>query len=518
MGTNSFHMVVASVGEDAILDVVNREKVMVRLGEGGGDMKNITPEAMKRGIMALAAFAKIAHAENAKIRAVATSATREAANKTEFIAKVKAASGIDVEVISGLEEARIIYIGVVNGLPIYSRKVLLIDIGGGSTETVVGQNGLTMHIHSDKLGAIRLTQRFFPDNLQSSKKGKTKATKQQIDDCEKHIKTIVGRTAAGINKYGFDMLVGTSGTITNLVEMTKLRTDGQLPDQRNGMEVSAEDFLGTVEKIKRFALEGNTKNLPGLDSGRADIILAGALIMKGYVELTNAKSITLSQFALREGIVFDTYNKINGQEGWKHLTTLRRRSIEALAEKYGYDKNHTIFMRAMSKKMFDGLAGEHGYGEREWELLEAAIYLHDVGTMISADSHHKHSYYIISNSNIPGFSYNETMLIALISRYHRKSHPKSKHPGYGDISKEDQKIVWAMACILRIAEGLDRRQSQCIESITVNVDEMINILVHPKDDCHDPEIELWGGEMRKEMMEQAYGKKVHLELDRVPGV
>jgi exopolyphosphatase/guanosine-5'-triphosphate,3'-diphosphate pyrophosphatase len=300
--------------------------------------------------------------------------------------------------------------------------------------------------------------------------------------------------------------------------MTKLRTDGSIPEQRNGMEVSAEDFLGTVEKIKRFAMEGNTRNVPGLDSGRSDIILAGALIMKGYVEATGAKSITLSQYALREGIVFDTFNKMNGTEGWKHLTTLRKRSIEALAEKYGYDREHTLFMRSMAKKMFDGLKGEHGYGEKEWELLEAAVYLHDVGTMISADSHHKHSYYIISNSNIPGFSYNETMLIALLSRYHRKSHPKSKHPGYGELVKEDQKLVWALACILRIAEGLDRRQSQCIESITVNVGEEIRILVHPKADCHDPEIELWGGEMRKEMMEQAYGKKVELELDRLAGV
>ncbi len=520
MGTNSFHMVVTEVGEEGLLNVVNREKVMVRLGEGGRDMKKLSDEAMKRGIMALIAFAKIAHAEGATVRAVATSATREANNKSEFLAKVKAASGIDVEVISGVEEARIIYIGVVNGLPIYDKKVLLVDIGGGSTETVVGQSGKTMHVHSDKLGAIRLTQRFFPQRLEASqsdkKKGKIKVSEDQIKECEKHIKTIVARTALGINKYGFDMLVGTSGTITNLVDITKLRVEGSVPDQKNGASVSAEDFFETVDIIKKAAVNGDVNELPGLDSNRIDIILAGALIMCEYVKQSAARSITLSQYALREGIVFDTYNKVNGKDGWKHLKSLRKRSIVSLAEKYNFDKKHTLFMLALVKRMFDGLLKQHGFGDKEWELLEAAVYLHDVGTMIAADSHHKHSFYIISNSNIPGFSYNETLLIALISRYHRKSHPKKKHTGFGDLPEKDKNIVWKLGCILRIAEGLDRRQKQCIRDITVNAGKKkIGIMVHPLDNCSDPEIELWGAQMRKEMMEQAYDMPVSIELDRV---
>jgi len=509
-------MVIADVDEEGILNVVNREKIIVRLGEGGRDMKFLSADAMERGIKALVAFAKIAHAENSRVRAVATSATREANNKAEFLAKVKAASGIDVEVISGVEEARIIYIGVVNGLPIYNKKVLLVDIGGGSTETVVGQNGKTMHVHSDKLGAIRLTQRFFADIYKNKKKSKNRVSRESIEECEKHIRTIVARTAVGIHKYGFDMLVGTSGTITNLVEMTMLRVRGDIPEQKNGMVVSTKDFLDTVNIISRHAVEGNLKSMPGLDSNRIDIILAGALIMKGYVELSEADSITLSQFALREGIVFDTFNKINGKNNWEHLTTLRKRSIISLAEKYEYDSTHTVLMLAMVRKMYEGLQKLHGYGNREWELLEAAVYLHDVGTMISADSHHKHSYYIISNSNIAGFSYNETVLIALIARYHRKSHPKNKHIGYGDLEKKQQELIWKLASMLRIAEGLDRRQSQCIEDITVNIKNgNIHILVHPKTDCQDPEIELWGGEMRKAMMTEAYMVDVELKLDRI---
>ncbi|GAB5466858.1 MAG: Ppx/GppA phosphatase family protein [Candidatus Kapaibacteriales bacterium] len=518
IGTNSFHMVIAEIDSSGIINVLNREKSMVRLGKGGRDMKNLSEDAMARGVEALVGFSKIAEAEGAKVRAVATSAVREADNKAEFLDRVKEACGIDIEVISGIEEARIIYVGVINGLPVFDNQILLVDIGGGSTETVVGTKGNVLHCHSDKLGTIRLTERHL-----GGVGAKSKITKEQILNAEKHVMTLAARTFSSINKYGYEKLIGTSGTITNLVEMTYLRLHGSLPEGVNGLEVSSEEFIKTIEEIKTRARNGNINEISGLDSGRADIILAGAIIMQQYVEKTKAKSITISSYALREGTLYDTYQraKKNAKSKEDNLTTLgtlRLRSVKSLAAKYGYDKAHTEFMLKLAEKFYDELKPIHKYNVKERELMTAAVYLHDVGTMISADSHHKHSHYIISNSNMPGYTYGETNLIGLIARYHRKSHPKKKHQHYAELSEASKEKIWYLASIIRICEGLERRQSQMIEDIKIKLTESkkgkntIDITLIPKERCSDPEIEQWGGDMRKGMMEEAYNARVNINI------
>lgn len=503
IGTNSFHMVIASVDEKGNLNVISKDKEVVRLGSSSGDMKYLQNEAIKRGVSTLNHFAEIAKAENATIRAVATSAVREADNKEEFIDKVKNSSGIDIEVVTGLEEARLINIGVIHALPLYNKKALTIDIGGGSTETIIGYLGHIEYINSVKLGAIRLTKKYFDLEI----------TKNNIERCCNFIKGEWTPVLEKIKENGFDTMVGTSGTITNLVLMSYLSKNKELPPIINGLTVSSKEILKTIEKIKKCKSNYEISKLNGIDEARADIILAGALIIEYAIKFLEIKEITLSAYALREGIVFDTIQKRNAIEQYHHLSDLRYQTVQNVCFKYNVDMKHARHVKKICLDIFNDLHPLHNLGYKELELLEAAAYLHDVGFHISHDSHHKHSYYIIKNCMMPGFTNNETELLANIARYHRKSHPKKKHSNYNSLSEYSKNVIWTLSAILRIAEGIDRRQNQCISGVRAFFDDFsIDIELIQKSDAVYPDIELWGSDRRKGMLEEKFDRKVSIRI------
>src|SRR3954470_2980443 len=207
VGTNSLHLVVARLNGSTGFEVIAREQEMVRLGSGGGDMKRLSPDAIERGVETLARFKRIADVSSAPMRAVATSAVREAENQDVFIARAREVAGIEVEVVSGVEEARLIHLGVLQALPVYDRRILLCDIGGGSTELLVGERGEVLVSRSFKLGAIRLTRRFFDGRLTHP---------GPLDACRRHVRSTIAPFAREVRRLGVEVAVGSSGTIANL--------------------------------------------------------------------------------------------------------------------------------------------------------------------------------------------------------------------------------------------------------------------------------------------------------------
>jgi len=505
VGTNSFHMVVATVSTRGVLRIHARNKETVRLGSSAGDMKKLSAEAMQRGVRTLKRFVTEAKQHNALVRAVATSAVREAANREEFVDRVKQACGIEVEVVSGVEEGRLIYIGAMHALPIISKRALVIDIGGGSTETVIGYQGESTYVYSAKLGHIRMTKRFFPDG---------KATPERVEACRQAIRGDWAPVFQSLIAYGFEEAVGSSGTIAALAALALTRKGKRIPESMNGLKISRKDLLETIEEIVKADTTAKREKLPGLDAKRADVILGGALILEQALVGLNLQELTISGYALREGIVFDTAQKKRDIQEFHHLSHLRYQSVDNLCELYRVRRTHAEHVKNLSLRLFDDLRKLHNLGDNEREVLEAAALLHDVGYHISADQHHKHSEYIIRNSPMPGFTNDETELIATVARYHRKSHPKRKHEAFTQLHEDEQRLVEVLASILRIAEGLDRRGQQIVQGVSVETGKGI-IDIYLQAPSQVPDIELWGAERRKKLMEEVFDRDVRF-LSQAP--
>jgi exopolyphosphatase/guanosine-5'-triphosphate,3'-diphosphate pyrophosphatase len=484
VGTNSFHAIIASVTEKGSLRILSREKEMVRLGDATSDFKYISDLAMERGLKAMKRFSIMARKSNAQIRAIGTSALRESENKDFFISLIERETGIHIDVISGIEEARLIYVGAMHALPIITQKALVIDIGGGSTESVIGQFGKLEHIHSAKLGSLRLTKRFFPDGL---------VTADRVSACRTFINGELSSCITSIQKTGYDTVIGCSGTIHAIVQMIYADKQRKIPETLNGITIQSEDIYAQIEKLLLAHKTEDRLLIPGLEPKRADIIVAGALILEHYLRAISASKLLISAFALREGIVFDTVEKLRDINEYHHLTKLRYDTVYSLCEMYKVNLDHAEHVKKLALQIFDDTIHRHQLGDEERELLEAASLLHH------------HSQYIISHCIMPGFTNDESQMIGMIARYHRKSHPKRKHPGFASCSPERQKIISILAGILRIAEGLDRRQQQLIDTLHCDIhDTTLSITLFTQNNALI-DIEIWGAERRTSLLEECLG-------------
>lgn len=302
IGTNSIHLVVARVNGDQI-EVLEREREMVRLGSSARDMKRLSPAAMDRGVEALERFRKVAAIHGAPLRAVATSAVREAGNRAVFIERAQVEAGVEVEVISGTEEARLIHLGVLQAVPVFDRQVLVCDIGGGSTELVVGQKGEVRFARSLKLGAIRLTRRHFDQ---------PRLAPRAVEACRRDIRAALVPAVRAIGRLGHEVAVGSSGTIGAVCQMVAARADGAAPRSLNNFTVTRDEIDGVVQRLAKASTVKARARTPGLDPRRADIVLAGALILEQVVHGLGVERLTFSDYALREGVLLDTWRREHG--------------------------------------------------------------------------------------------------------------------------------------------------------------------------------------------------------------
>jgi exopolyphosphatase/guanosine-5'-triphosphate,3'-diphosphate pyrophosphatase len=464
-------------------------------------MKYLSESAMDRALLSLRRFKKIADSLNAQVRAIATSAVREALNKDEFVRRVRTETGIRVEIASGVEEARLIHLGVLQALPVYKKRHLMMDIGGGSTEFLLGQERKVLFNNSLKLGAVRLTEKFFKTD---------KALTETIDECRNYVRGILSPVERGLNEFRFDIAIGSSGTITNLAQMISA-SKGNSPDMpMNGFTFTRKDLTAAVDTIVSCTSTEERSKIPGLDPARADIIVAGAVILDEIFNALDLRSITISDFALREGIILDTIEKFYRKKMLDHLHDIRYSSVLHIAENFQYEKNHARQVARLALQLYDQTKTLHNLGINERVYLEAAALLHEVGLFISHAQHHRHSYYLIRNAELLGFTENEKEIVANIARYHRKSHPKVKHEGYNKLDAEEQGIVHKLASILRIADGLDRTHSGVVKSIRCRrlKDTLVITLLKNKQTGDD--LEIWGAERKKQLFEDTY--KVHVKF------
>jgi exopolyphosphatase/guanosine-5'-triphosphate,3'-diphosphate pyrophosphatase len=501
VGTNSLHLVVARVTGHDRFEVIESEKEMVRLGRGGGDMKVLSDEAMNRAVTALTRFRQIAEIHEARVRAVATSATREALNHEVFLQRAREVAGVEIEVISGVEEARLIHLGVLQAVPVFDQRLLLCDIGGGSTELVLGHRGAVLASRSLKLGAVRLTDRFFPGQ-------RTRAA--AVADCRSFIRWLVTGFHREIETHGFEVTVGSSGTIEAMALMVSASRGEPPPRTVNGFAFSRREVAAVVDELIAARTVRQRARTPGLDPRRADIILAGALILEGVLDLAGAKEMTFSGFALREGVLLDTLQRTRGGSV-HHLRDLSRRSVQAFVEVWDEEPAHSAHVASLALQLFDATAAVHGLDEGCREYLEAAALLANVGLFISHSQHHLHSYYVIRNSErLAGFTDAEIEIIAQVARYHRKSAPKDSHVEFARLRADEQEIVRTLAGILRVAIGLDRRHDRRVGAVrTRQRGGLLTIEALPGADA-DLSLELYAANDRKALLEEVLGLRVQV--------
>ena len=506
IGTNSFHLVVARPTGNNRFEILARDKEVVRLGSGSGDMKWLQPDAIARGVATLRRFRLVADTFGAEVHAVATSAVREAENRQDFLEAAQSVAGVGVDVISGVEEARLIHLGVLQSVPVFDQQVLVIDIGGGSTEFVVGLGGDVLAARSLKVGAIRLTDRFFR---------KEPVKKKAIDEARKFLRSYLPPVAHMVTEAGgFEVAVGSSGTILNIAEMVRARPGAEPPRQVGMATFTADELAKVVEDLVSRRRVADRLDVPGLDPRRADIILGGVLVLEQVFRQLGIKELVISDFALREGVLLDVARRRqSGTLG--HLRDLRYESVLHLAALAPGEKSHCERIAGLALQLFDETRPLLDLPDECEEWLEAASLLCNVGLVISHDRHHLHSYYVIRNSELlTGFTDHEIEMIALVARYHRKSTPKARHPEYARLSEIDQRTVQLLAGILRIATALDRTRSGAITGIRARGGKdgrPLRLLVETTSGA-DAELELYSARNRQALLAEALGVDVAIQV------
>ena len=501
IGTNSIHMIVVQVRPDLSFEVVDREKDMVRLGAGGLDGRSLTPTAITAALHTLAKFKRLAESHKVdEIIAAATSATREAENGGDFIAQVDRETGIRIKVISGTEEARLIHLAAAYGVDVGATPAVVVDIGGGSVEVTVGTATHLSLGRSFKTGVIRLTERFVrTDPL--TRHDQRRLVKFVNKEMGSYLDQVAGR--------GFERLIGTSGTILSLGTMA-VAESGDVPEDIRNRRVPAK----ALRRLRKRLVEADITErlrIPGMDPRRADLSVAGAVLFDTIVRRLGADEFTLCDLALREGLVLDYIRRNSARiRKVERYPDVRRRSIVELGERCGYWAEHAQQVARLALNIFDQTRSVHGLAETEREWLEYGALMHDIGVHISYERHHRHSYYLIKNGDLRGFSPLEIEVMALIARYHRQATPKKGHEGYGDLRGSLRRSVRALSAMVRLAEGLDRSHAQALSGLDLyprGEDYLVRLRT-----TGDAELELWAAHRHVAPLEEVLGKPLRFEV------
>ena len=516
MGTNSFHMVIVRI--DVALPaftIIAREKESVRLGNCDPKTGNLKREVMEKGIATLRRFQDIAKTFNAEqVIAVATSAVREAPNGRDFLKRIAEELNLNVSLISGQEEARRIYLGVLSAMEFNNQPHIIIDIGGGSTELILGDSLEPRSLSSTKVGAVRLTGEFVKTDP---------INRDEFAYLQAYIRVMLERPVddllANLDVDELPRLIGTSGTIETLATINAREKLGIVPNPLAGYQLSLKDLRDLVTRFRKLS---NSEKLaiPGMSDRRSDIILAGALILQEAMVLLGVDSLTVCDRSLREGVIVDwmlAHGLIDNR--LRFQSSIRQRSIMQMAQKYDVNSEYSERVATYALNLFDQTQGIlHNWGTEERELLWAAAILHNCGLYVSHSAHHKHSYYLIRNGELLGYTETEIEIIANLARYHRKNTPKKKHDNYHALQKKYRELVNQLHPLLRLAVALDRRQIGAIAEIKCEYHSEVRELhlrLIPAELDDDCALELWSLDYKKPAFEAEYNLKLVATLEPV---
>jgi exopolyphosphatase/guanosine-5'-triphosphate,3'-diphosphate pyrophosphatase len=484
VGTNAVRLELARALPDGSFDVIHSERDPVRPGEGVFATGRLPREVESRLVSTLRRYSALVRRHRATVRAVATSAIREAKNGPDVVERVRRATGIELEVISGKEEARLIALGVLRGQPARARN-LVVDIGGGSTEIAVAVGEHPVGLHSVAIGSVRLSETFDTS---------TRVPRKQLDLMRTFAAEAFQRS---LPRFAHPRrALGSSGTIGSIVAWAAEGGRRSVTRKRMRRAVEAIAAMGLDERRRAF------------DARRGEIVLAGAVVLEALMDRLGLESVTAVDTGLRQGLLVDMV------ERQRHASpdADTGEAARALGRRFAFDEAHASRVSALALRLFDDLAGLHGLPASARPVLEAAALLHDVGSAVSYSRHHKHTYYLVANGDIPGFSDHEREIVALVARYHRRSPPERDRADLAPLSPTDFRTVRRLATLLRLADSFDRSHHQPVRDIRAQVlGRAVRVTLRARQAV---DLEIWDARREAPLFQRVFGRRLEVQRGR----
>lgn len=501
IGSNSLKLAIVQAAASDSFTIVVQERERVRLGHETLRSHRLSEEAIDLSAAAIAKFRLIAEGRGANtILAVATASVREAQNAADFVREIAMRTGVNVEVLSSLEEARLIGIAAAQNMRVSKGRLLNIDIGGGSTELSLMRNGEPHKLFSMKLGAVGLTERFLFGDPPKRK---------ELEELRTEIKLALDRPLRKIRGESWRVSTGTSGTILNLHKLIN-HFDGTVYES-----IDLKRLTTLNERLAKMNLSSRAQ-IPVISPQRAEVIVAGGQILENVMRALGIENLTPCNFALREGVIIDHLREIEAESlpPVPDVEDARLRGVFAVGRRFGYEERHALQTAFLAERIFDQIAPAYGLERHERTLLSAASILHDIGYHISHESHHKHSLYLIKHSEMTGFSETERAIIANVARYHRGTPPRDKHLDFMALSEHERATVMRLGSILRIADAFDLGYERRVSDIKISKAGKERVMMTLVGNS-DFSAELTAAALRKEMFEAAFGCTLEIGAVRV---
>ena len=501
LGTNSFHLLVADARPDGGIAPVVREKEMLRLGDAVSRDGVIPPAAADRAVATARHFRLLAEAAGAtEVQACATSAIRLAANGDALVDRIETEAGVDVRVIDGLTEARLIFSAIRASVVLDPAPALCFDLGGGSVEIMVGDASAMRWATSENLGVARLTAEFVRSDPLS---------KDDRRALRRHLETALAPAAASVAELEPRLAVGSSGTLEDLAHMVAARRDDAVPTSLNQLTFTREEFE-PLHKLLLTSKASDRRRLEGLEARRVDLIVAGSMFLDTAMDLFGFDRLTVSEWALREGIVLEAVGRHDPADWTGDPRAIRAASVGALARRCDAAGGHSAQVTRLALSLFDQTRALHGLTEHDRELLEHACALHNIGQHVSPDGHHKHAAYLIRHGQLRGFDPHEVELLAAIARWHRRGDPKPVDDHYGPLGPDGERRLRKLTALLRVADALDRSHRDAVTRVDAEVGpELVVLRVQAAGDL---ELEQWALRRRRELFEKVFDRELEVAV------
>ncbi len=498
IGSNSIRQIVADVSAHGAIRVIDEMKAAPRLQTGLQESGALGDEPMRLAVESLTRMATLARQLGCKrIEAVATSAVRGASNGSAFLRRIKETAGLRVRLLGGEEEARLAFRSALAHFDLGRGRAVVMDIGGGSLEFALAAEGIVERFVSLPFGAVRLTEQFLRDR--PGAKGVKKLRKAVREDL---------RNTLPVRDWRGAEVIGSGGTFTNLAGMYLARQGVRVAHTVHGTRMPWHEIEIILEMLQELAPEERL-GIPGLNAGRADIIVAGLAVAAEVCERIDPRGFVASAYGIREGLLLDVarITPVVSDPG-----EARERSVREFAERCHYEEPHARQVQRLALQLFDSVGLRLGCTSADRALLADAALLHDVGYHINYQQHHKHSLHLIQHADFLGMTPAEQTIVAHVARYHRGAVPdRRKHEAFGKLDRDTRERIQRLAAILRVADGFDRGHAAAVERIRVRwMRRAMRITAHAAEKAPTMRLELWGANRKRELLEEMAGAPVEI--------
>jgi exopolyphosphatase/guanosine-5'-triphosphate,3'-diphosphate pyrophosphatase len=497
IGSNSIRQIIADVGANGTIRVVDEMKAAPRLGAGVDRTGALGEVAIENAISALSRMAALARQTGCRrTEVIATSAVRDASNRQEFLGRVREETGLKVRVINGEAEARLSFRSALAHFELATARAVVMDIGGGSLELVLSADGLVEHIISLPFGAIRLTEKYL--SRDDGARGLARLRKRVRRELVKGLSARHWERAH---------IICAGGTFTNLAGIYLARQGMQTARTIHGTVVPRVELEHIVDTLASMS-PAERPLMPGLNAARADIILAGLAVAAEVLARLDANELVVSAYGIREGILLDaarvTPTVADAGEA-------RERSVRELAERTHYEEPHSRQVQTLALQIFDAIGQRIGCLPDERQLLADAALLHDIGYHINYDKHHKHSYHLVQHAELLGMTPADQIVVANVARYHRGSLPKKKHENFGTLDERLRAKVVRLSAILRVADGFDRGHASAVRSVQIRwTKRALRLTAIPNPRALGLRLDLWGAARKSRLLSRVAGATVEI--------